>query len=219
MSKVIYVLMLESNKYYVGSTKDIVKRFKDHMSNKYSGAFVSRYKPIGIIKLENCTSIHHEDNLTKELMMEHGIENVRGGSYSQIELDNSTILFLTREFNHLKNLCLICGDDGHMAKNCKEKKKEIKSDNSDYELLKSQKLYRTFDHIDQNVKIDLCEKCNTNPPNKVGHSLCYACWKSSKTSDRKNQKVANSIMCKKCDVNPPNKVGHSLCYNCWKESH
>ena len=121
MDKIIYVLLLDNNKYYVGSTNNIVKRFNDHMSDSYSAAFVSLFKPIGIIKLELCTSIHHEDNLTKEFMMLHGIDNVRGGTYSQIELDHETILFLNREFNHSQNLCLNCGKSGHFIRFCNEK--------------------------------------------------------------------------------------------------
>jgi hypothetical protein len=53
-------------------------------------------------------------------MAKYGIENVRGGTYSNVvlDLDTNSIAILEKEIRHSKNLCTRCGRDSHYIKDC-----------------------------------------------------------------------------------------------------
>jgi predicted GIY-YIG superfamily endonuclease len=92
----IYVIECSNKKYYVGKTNDIIRRFEEHKSGKGS-AWTSKYKPIRLISCRPQVSEHDENNETKDLMKKYGIEHVRGGSYTQIELAPEEIFVLQKE--------------------------------------------------------------------------------------------------------------------------
>lgn len=78
----IFVLELESNKYYVGKTKS--KNFRlEFKSNLYEkNDWITKYKPIKIIELIPDCDLFDEDKYTLKYIEKKGIENVRGGSFS-----------------------------------------------------------------------------------------------------------------------------------------
>jgi hypothetical protein len=51
-------------------------------------------------------------------MIKYGINNVRGGSYTKIELDDWMIKSLEHEFASAKDNCYNCNEKGHVAKEC-----------------------------------------------------------------------------------------------------
>jgi cellular nucleic acid-binding protein len=59
-----------------------------------------------------------EDKVTKEYMAKYGIENVRGGSYTTMELSDNERELLYREIRSAKDQCLRCGHWGHFVKDC-----------------------------------------------------------------------------------------------------
>ena len=77
-----------------------------------------KYKPMSLIKTVVSTSYFDEDKYVKEYMAKYGIENVRGGTYSNINLDTNCISVLEKEIRHSKNLCTICGKNTHFIKDC-----------------------------------------------------------------------------------------------------
>jgi predicted GIY-YIG superfamily endonuclease len=113
----IYILQLEKNKYYIGKTKNIEKRYKEHKDGTGS-KWTKKYKPIKIINTFETISQFDEDKYVKEYMSKYGIENVRGGSYVSLELDDISIITLQKEIWHSKNLCTRCGRNSHFVENC-----------------------------------------------------------------------------------------------------
>ena len=115
----IYVLKLVKDKYYIGKTyKDINQRFTQHC--KGCGAeWTKLYKPVKMIEFFQTTNKFQEDLSTKKYMDKYGIENVRGGSYTKINLDDYQLKALKLELKSANNLCFKCGVYGHFASECK----------------------------------------------------------------------------------------------------
>ena len=113
----IYILKLKNSKYYVGKTQNIEKRYEQHV-NGTGSAWTKKYKPLSIIKRIKSTSQFDEDKYVKEYMSKYGIENVRGGTYTSIELDDISLMQLQKELWHSKNLCTRCGRNSHFVKDC-----------------------------------------------------------------------------------------------------
>jgi cellular nucleic acid-binding protein len=119
----LYVLKLEKGKWYVGKSADIMKRYQQHLGGSGS-AWTSKYSPVSLVESKPITSPHDENNVTKDYMKKYGVENVRGGSYTQVVLDDSTISVLENEFIGNANKCFKCGLAGHFANRCKAKVEE-----------------------------------------------------------------------------------------------
>ena len=113
----IYILKLKEGKYYIGKTNNIEKRWNEHITGNGSG-FTKKYKPISLIKTMKSISYFDEDKYVKEYMSKYGIDNVRGGTYSNIDLDDNCIAVLEKEIRHSKNECMRCGRDTHFIKDC-----------------------------------------------------------------------------------------------------
>jgi predicted GIY-YIG superfamily endonuclease len=113
----IYILKLKEGKYYIGKTKNIEKRWNEHLIGEGSG-WTKKYKPVLLMKIIVSTSYFDEDKYVKEYMAKYGINNVRGGTYSNIDLDDNSISVLEKEIRHSKNLCTRCGRDTHFIKDC-----------------------------------------------------------------------------------------------------
>lgn len=83
----LYVLELNEDKYYVGLTsqKNPQNRIDQHKNGFYSAKWVKKhgYKKtmqvhdLGLITPEEAAAV--ENNMTYDMMKQHGIDNVRGG--------------------------------------------------------------------------------------------------------------------------------------------
>jgi hypothetical protein len=116
MSK-IYVLKLQKNKFYVGKTNNIERRYQEHLDGSGS-TWTKKYKPIQIYKIHEASSPFDEDKYTKMYMNEFGIDNVRGGLYVQENLDEIQKYTLQKEIWGANNCCTRCGRNNHFVSNC-----------------------------------------------------------------------------------------------------
>jgi len=86
----IYILGLEDEKYYVGTTTNSYFTLKSYLNNN-NAAWTQKYKPLRVTRfIEDCYD-YEEDIVTLNLMKIYGIANVRGGSYANVNLDKSTL--------------------------------------------------------------------------------------------------------------------------------
>ena len=126
----IYVLKLQGGKYYVGKSADVIGRYQQHLSGKGS-AWTNKYKPISLLECKSDVSPFEEDKVVKEYMSKYGIENVRGGTYTQVTLDAVQMEALNREMRGGTDACHECGKKGHFAKYCPNKKVKYSKDCED----------------------------------------------------------------------------------------
>ena len=113
----VYILKLQDEKYYVGKTDNLDVRIKQHFDG-CGCAWTNKYPPTEVIeKIENCDNFD-EDKITKQYMARYGIENVRGASYSQIELNVDIIEQITKEICSSLNLCFKCHRSSHYTSKC-----------------------------------------------------------------------------------------------------
>lgn len=99
----LYVLECDENKYYIGMTTDIVRRYNQHMAGK--GCWFTRlYKPIRILELKSTgTCIDSEaalleSKLARKYVVEHGIDSVRGGAYITKTINTRKLNRLNKRF-------------------------------------------------------------------------------------------------------------------------
>ena len=121
----IYALQLEQGKYYIGKTNrfegfdGVQLCFQEHLEGR-GLEWTKKYYPISIIESYEHYSPFEEDVLTKKYMMKYGIENVRGGSYTKIDLEEWQVKSLENEFKSVNDKCFKCGKNELYTKNYNE---------------------------------------------------------------------------------------------------
>lgn len=104
----VYVLKCTDStffKYYVGSTTKIAReRILEHFTNHGAG-WTKIYQPVDVLEIISPADRFDEDKYTKIYMEKYGIENVRGGSYTQMVLPNFQLESLTLELKTASGAC------------------------------------------------------------------------------------------------------------------
>jgi hypothetical protein len=118
--KMIYVLELSNGTWYVGRSKNVYSRVRDHMESK--GAVWTSRSMILRIALAQLKSDFDEENITVQFMIEKGIQYVRGAQYSQVVLSEAKLHELQQKIYHMKDLCFNCGSGEHFLRDCPNNK-------------------------------------------------------------------------------------------------
>jgi predicted GIY-YIG superfamily endonuclease len=177
----LYTLQLQSGKYYVGKSDDPDSRYLAH-KNGSGAAWTKAYRPVKILEVRHLTGEHDETNTTKDLMKKYGVDNVRGGSYTQMTLDAPTKAVLEREILGNTDKCYSCGQSGHFANRCPSKKEEEEEE--------EEKLYWGCDHCHDKTFTSMTRalaherRCTSNPEifMKVTAKKTGACYRCGRTS-------------------------------------
>lgn len=101
----VFILQLEHGKFFVGGAKDPAKALEEHREG-LGGLWTQVHKPIRILEQHPFKSEADIDIHTKITMRTYGIENVRGGSWSNSRLTDADRHHLHKEF-HEHSECVI----------------------------------------------------------------------------------------------------------------
>jgi predicted GIY-YIG superfamily endonuclease len=196
----LYVLQLTGGKYYVGTTRDIKRRVEEHRSGQGS-EWTRTHKLIKVIETRRLKDEHDENNTTKDLMKKYGIDNVRGGSYSQVQLPSAYRQTLEVELRATTNACFKCGEQGHYAKDCAEESEEM------------------------------CEYCGhydghhwaacpaTITPASDSEEEEWECYYCDRTFTTKFGCSVHEKSCKAAEESPPKTKKSGACYRCGRTGH
>lgn len=210
----IYILLLEGNKYYVGVTTNIERRLEEHRKGEGS-EWTKQHKFAHFMGTKPLTHPLDEDNEARKLMMVCGVDNVRGGSYSNVVLSPEQKATLEREITHAKNACLKCGELGHYAKNCGKDKVVMRKANKC--ATKCSRCGRDGHAKDKCSELTLCTSnipiCNLNYCGVCGrdnhssgdyHTRLHKCGYKVNRDGKKNGDAAHTY-CERCGWS-----GHSV---------
>ena len=167
----IYILKLQKGKYYIGKTSNLQFRLEDHFLSNGS-VWTNKYTPIEVIDIiKNCDD-YDEDKYTIMYMDKYGINNVRGGSFTSIELDNNTIIHLEKMSRGSNNKCFNCGSKNHFAKDC------------DYEEEYDEEIW-CCEYCDKEFEtIEDCEKHEKHCNIKKNTIKCKRCGRNNHTTSK-----------------------------------
>jgi hypothetical protein len=122
---VIYVLQCDQQKFYVGRAQIATYRgrIQQHLSGRGS-AWTKRYHPQKVVAEYAKASLYvnqlslDEDKWVLEYMDTYGIDNVRGGQFSNIVLSRRQRHAIQTSLNHARDACLRCGSPDHFISTC-----------------------------------------------------------------------------------------------------
>jgi len=123
----IYVLKLEGEKYYVGKTNHTFQRFNQHATG--SGAkWTKKFPVVDLHAFHPNMKDSDENKLTIQMMQNYGVKNVRGGSWTKVDMTDQEIQALenkvslrkkTRNYRKKSGMfCTRCGRTSHNFESC-----------------------------------------------------------------------------------------------------
>lgn len=212
----VYTLLLDKGKYYVGKTNNPILRLNDHFGAGAS-AWTKKYKPLEILELIPDCDKFDEDKYVMLYMNLYGIDNVRGGTYSTIELTEETVSFIKKSLNSANDKCFTCGQHGHFAKDCIPKRSNYTDMSAGTNISRSDEKNTILNYCTSNLThigkkcCIVCLQCGRDHPTENcyarthidGTLLVYVCYMCNKEFSDEKECVKHEkkccITCRRCD--------------------
>lgn len=207
----IYILQLEQGKYYVGKTDNPTIRLTNHYESSGS-AWTKKYKPVRIYQIIPDCDNYDEDKYTKIYMDKFGINNVRGGSYCAIELNNEVKKLIKQGINSSNDNCYHCSQPGHFANSCPNTKISLPEAKQEAQEIVKQNTEKRINELQSKKKYN-CNYCNKECQDKdylMKHLSTYCKEKpgvfsdNTTSSDDSYEKVDKNYNCNFCKKECPN---------------
>lgn len=170
----IYVLLLEHGKIYVGYTeRQNGGRFLEHFDGN-GAKWTQKYKPVEVIEFREGT-LEDEKEVTLEYMRKYGWYNVRGSCYCQVEMTKPPKELMPKmppKRTVASTICYKCGRQGHLSKNCYATK-HINGQNIEKSLTLGNIVDTVIDYFckeEFDTSSDDSSDCDKSTDNK-----CYRC--------------------------------------------
>jgi hypothetical protein len=179
----------------VGKSENVAKRYQEHLNGSGS-TWTKKYKPIGIEKVYENASPFDEDKNVKIYMNKYGIDKVRGGAYTSIDLTEEQEDMIRNELRATTDKCLKCGKPGHFANQCTRKSSftatcHCGEDFLDFEeFITHQRIcvQRTIKY-EEEWECDYCDRTFTTR---------FGCSVHEKSCSKKNNQTKQSGVCYRC---------------------
>lgn len=217
----IYILELEEGKFYVGKSSKPLARTGEHMvSSIHSDAscsgsgWTAMYAPVKILRVIVSYDEFDEDLYTFRYMKQHGIDNVRGGSFCELNLSHENVTTLEKMLAGAGDKCYFCGAGDHYVAACPQKKIKRTAKKRKQAVVKPKDIpksrilkYLGTSKLMQNsdIKIeDIDKDTEQNETDKkdvkrIEHKFkCRFCEKPIETQEK--LKVHENMMCKKSSI-------------------
>lgn len=99
----LFVIKCQEEKYYLGLAHSFVSIFFKHFENHDNIPWMDIYKPIKLLHIEHFFNLKMLNNCVIYYMYIYGIENVRGGIYSDLILNLNQYNEITKQINESYN--------------------------------------------------------------------------------------------------------------------
>ncbi len=148
MQSIIFVLELENNKYYIGRT---YVEFSNNTASipalltNSTHEWHKLHKPLKILEYIAQIDIFDITRLVLKYMAKHGIDNVRGGCFSEVILPYSDYIVLHKMIREHSETCIYCNLSTHTYKECpyisltgrllKKEKSEYTAETEDFTIV------------------------------------------------------------------------------------
>lgn len=191
----LYILELAGGNYYVGKSADVAKRFEQHKSGNGS-AWTKVHPPVKLMETRAITSAHDENNVTKDLMKKYGVDKVRGGAYTAVDMPEAQEDAIRHELRAAHDACYKCGRKGHFANKCPN---GVEDD-----------------------EIYICGDCDTTFKTKRAfdaHSCSEEEWECSFCDRTFTTEFGCSVHERSCRKPAARSTGGGVCYRCGRAGH